>query len=140
MTKTRVIAALIMAPVAIAAILLLPTQWLAAAAAAVFLIGLWEWLKLAGVEDTLARTTLLLLNLVLMVLVVWDRDASLFLFRVAALVGVGCDGRSFSRGRGSGNRSRRRRRRKRGGRCARLRLLAGQADIAQLLGIELRFW
>ena len=39
MTKTRVIAALIMAPVAIAAILLLPTQWLAAAAAAVFLIA-----------------------------------------------------------------------------------------------------
>ena len=89
MTKTRVLAALIMAPAAIAAILLLPSQWLAAAAAAVFLIGLWEWLKLAGVEDTLARTTLLLLNLVLMVLVVWDRDASLFLFRVAALVGVG---------------------------------------------------
>ncbi|MBD8635024.1 phosphatidate cytidylyltransferase [Stenotrophomonas sp. CFBP 13725] len=89
MTKTRVLAALIMAPTAIAAILLLPSQWLAAAAAAVFLIGLWEWLKLAGVEDTLARTTLLLLNLVLMVLVVWDRDASLFLFRVAALIGVG---------------------------------------------------
>ena len=33
MTKTRVIAALIMAPVAILAILMLPTQWLAAAAA-----------------------------------------------------------------------------------------------------------
>ena len=89
MTKTRVLAALIMAPAAIAAILLLPSQWLAAAAAGVFLIALWEWLKLAGVEDTLARTTLLLLNLVLMVLVVWDRDASLFLFRIAALVGVG---------------------------------------------------
>ncbi len=68
MTKTRVLAALIMAPVAIAAILLLPTQWLAAAAAAVLLIGLWEWLKLAGIEDTLARTVLLVLNLLLMVL------------------------------------------------------------------------
>ncbi len=34
MTKIRVLAALIMAPVAIAAILLLPTQWLAAAYAA----------------------------------------------------------------------------------------------------------
>lgn len=73
MTKTRVLAALIMAPVAIAAILLLPTQWLAAAAAAVLLIGLWEWLKLADVEDTLARTVLLVLNLVLMVLLVWMR-------------------------------------------------------------------
>lgn len=89
MTKTRVLAALIMAPAAIAAILLLPSQWLAAAAAAVLLIGLWEWLKLAGVDDTLARTTLLLLNLVPMVLMVWDRDSSLFLFNVAALVGVG---------------------------------------------------
>jgi len=89
MTKTRVLAALIMAPAAILAILMLPTQWLAAAAAAVMLIGLWEWLKLAGVEDTLARTVLLLLNLVLMVLVVWDRDSSMFLFRIAALVGLG---------------------------------------------------
>lgn len=89
MTRIRILAALIMAPVAIAAILLLPSQWLAAAAAAVVLVGLWEWLKLAGVEDTLARATLLLLNLVLMVLVSWDRDASLFLFRVAALAGVG---------------------------------------------------
>lgn len=55
MTKTRVLAALIMAPLAIAAILLLPTQWLAAAAAAVLLIGLWEWLKLAGIEDKIGR-------------------------------------------------------------------------------------
>ena len=38
MTKTRVIAALVMAPVAIAAILLLPTQWLVALVALVFLI------------------------------------------------------------------------------------------------------
>ena len=45
MTKTRVIAALVMAPVAIAAILLLPTQWLVALVALVFLIGMWEWFK-----------------------------------------------------------------------------------------------
>ena len=88
MTKTRVLAALIMAPVAIAAILLLPTQWLAAAAAAVFLIGLWEWLKLAGIEDTLARTVLLVLNLLLMVLMVWADGSSLVLFQIATLVGV----------------------------------------------------
>jgi phosphatidate cytidylyltransferase len=89
MTKTRVIAALIMAPVAIAAILLLPTQWLAAAAAAVFLIGLWEWLKLADVDDTLARTVLLVLNLVLMVLIVWADAGTLVLYQIAALVGIG---------------------------------------------------
>ncbi|MGL4691142.1 MAG: phosphatidate cytidylyltransferase, partial [Stenotrophomonas maltophilia] len=89
MTKTRVIAALIMAPVAILAILMLPTQWLAAAAAAVLLIGLWEWLKLADVEDTLARTVLLVLNLVLMVLIVWADAGSLVLYQIAALVGIG---------------------------------------------------
>lgn len=42
MTKTRVIAALIMAPLAICAIVLLPSQWLAALAAVLFLTGLWE--------------------------------------------------------------------------------------------------
>ena len=89
MTKTRVIAALIMAPAAICAILLLPTQWLAAAAALVFLTGLWEWLRLAGV-DGLPRTTLLALNLLLMVLLVWASvDQNLVLFQLATLVGVG---------------------------------------------------
>src|SRR3546814_9629995 len=53
MTRTRVIAALLMAPLAILAILFLPTPWLAALAAVVFLAGLGEWLKLAEVADTL---------------------------------------------------------------------------------------
>ncbi len=88
MTKTRVIAALIMAPAAICAILLLPTQWLAAAAALVFLIGLWEWLRLTGV-DGLPRTVLLVLNLLLMVLMVWADAGSWVLFQLAVLVGVG---------------------------------------------------
>ena len=88
MTKPRVIAALIMAPLAIAAILLLPTGWLAAAAALVFLTGLWEWLKLAGVEDTLHRTILLVLNLLLMVLLVWASAGSDVLFRIVSLVGA----------------------------------------------------
>ena len=88
MTKTRVIAALIMAPVAICAILFLPTQWLAAAAALVFLIGLWEWLKLTGV-DGLPRTVLVVLNLLLMVLLVWASAGSMVLFQLATLVGVG---------------------------------------------------
>ena len=92
MTKTRVLAALVMAPLAIAAILLLPTQWLALLAAVVFLGGLWEWLRLSDVEDTLARTVLLVLNLLLMVAMVWaSRTASggsLVLFQVAAVIGV----------------------------------------------------
>ena len=88
MTKTRVIAALVMAPVAIAAILLLPTQWLVALAALVFLIGMWEWFKLAEIDDTLSRTMLLIANLLLMVLLVWASAGSLVLFQIVTLVGV----------------------------------------------------
>ncbi|HYG05236.1 MAG TPA: phosphatidate cytidylyltransferase [Stenotrophomonas sp.] len=88
MTRTRVIAALIMAPVAICAMLFLPTEWLAALAAIVFLTGLWEWLKLSGIDDSLPRTVLLVLNLLLMVLLVWASGASLVLFQLASLIGV----------------------------------------------------
>ena len=92
MTRTRVLAALVMAPLAIAAILLLPTPWLAVLTAIVFLGGLWEWLRLADLEDTLARSVLLVLNLLLMVALVWaSRTASggsLVLFRLVAMIGV----------------------------------------------------
>ena len=55
MTKTRILAALVMATAAIGAVLLLPTAWLMLLSAVVFLAALWEWLKLAEVDDTLAR-------------------------------------------------------------------------------------
>ena len=71
MTRTRVAAALVLTPIAIAAILLLPTPWMAALAAIVFLAGLWEWFRLADVDDTLARLVLLAANLALMVAIVW---------------------------------------------------------------------
>ncbi|MEJ1095913.1 MULTISPECIES: phosphatidate cytidylyltransferase [unclassified Pseudoxanthomonas] len=89
-TRVRVIAALTMAPVAIAAILMLPTSWLAALAALVFLIGLWEWFKLAEIDDTLSRTVLLTANLLLMVLLVWASAGSpdLVPLRLVALLGV----------------------------------------------------
>ena len=87
MTKTRVIAALIMAPAAIAAIVLLPTNWLAAAAAVIFLTGLWEWLRLAGI-DGLPRTILLTLNLLLMVLLVWAAAGDAALYQLTSLIGI----------------------------------------------------
>ena len=59
MTRTRILAALVMAPVAIAAVLLLPTPWMMLAAAIVFLAALWEWFGLAEVDDSLARGALL---------------------------------------------------------------------------------
>jgi phosphatidate cytidylyltransferase len=92
MTRTRVLAALAMAPFAVAAVLLLPTPWLVALAAVVFLVALWEWLRLAEVEDTLARMVLLLANLLLMAALVWaspaDAGGSLVLFKLASVLGV----------------------------------------------------
>lgn len=90
MTRTRLLAALVMAPVAIAAILLLPTEWMVALAALVFLAGLWEWFDLAEIEDTLARTILLVANLGLMVAIVWASRATpdLVLFKLASVIGV----------------------------------------------------
>ena len=92
MTKTRLLAALIMAPIAIAAILLLSTPWVVALTAVVFLAGLWEWFELAEIEDTLARTVLLVAHLALMVAIVWaSRSASGYsyvLFQLASMIGV----------------------------------------------------
>lgn len=91
MTRTRVLAALIMAPVAIAAVLLLPTPWIMLLAAIVFLGALWEWFALAEIEDSLARSALLVLNLMLMVALVWGTGgsaATLVLFKLAVVLGV----------------------------------------------------
>ncbi|MFN3702342.1 phosphatidate cytidylyltransferase [Thermomonas sp.] len=92
MTKTRILAALVMAPAAIGAVLLLPTAWLMLLSAVVFLAALWEWLKLAGIDDTLARSILLTCNLALMVALVWGSRSphagSLPLFQLAVVLGV----------------------------------------------------
>jgi phosphatidate cytidylyltransferase len=92
MTRTRLLAALVMTPLAIAAIVLLPTPWMMALAAVIFLGGLWEWYDLAEIEDTLARTVLLVANLGLMVALVWasrgDEGMSYVLFKLATVLGV----------------------------------------------------
>lgn len=92
MTKTRVLAALVMAPAVIAAVLLLKTPWLMLFSAVVCLAALWEWLKLVDVEDSLARSILLACNLAVMVALVWgSRSAqtrALPLFEVIAVLGV----------------------------------------------------
>ena len=76
MTRLRVLTALIMTPLAIAAVLLLPTPWLTALAAVVVLVALWEWLRLAGVDDGVAQGVLLVANLALMVALVWASRTS----------------------------------------------------------------
>src|SRR5688500_4647732 len=92
MTRTRVLTALAMTPFAIAGILLLPTPWLVAISAALFLVGLAERFPPADVDDSLARTILLLANLLLMVALAWGSRTSsggtLVLFQLAVVVGV----------------------------------------------------
>ena len=92
MTRIRLLTSLVMAPVAIAAILLLPTGWMMALAAVVLLLGLWEWLELSGVEDSLARSALLAAHLAVMVGLVWASRSgdgvSLVLFLLASFLGV----------------------------------------------------
>jgi phosphatidate cytidylyltransferase len=93
MTRTRVAAALVLTPIAIAAVLLLPTPWMAALAAILFLAGLWEWFRLAEIDDTLARSVLLTANLALMVAIVWgsrtpDGGMSFVLLKLATVIGV----------------------------------------------------
>lgn len=92
MTKTRTLAALVMGPLAILAVVFLPTPWMMVLAAVMFLAGLWEWFRLAEVEDTLTRTFLLAANLLLMVMLVWasrtERGGSLALFHLCIFVGV----------------------------------------------------
>lgn len=92
MTKTRLWAALIMAPIAILSVLFVPTPVLAALSAVLFLIALWEWLKLAEVDDTLARTILLLCNVAVMAALVWGsrsaQGGSFALLQLVVLIGV----------------------------------------------------
>jgi phosphatidate cytidylyltransferase len=91
-TKTRLLAALIMAPIAILSVLFVPTPVLAALAALLFLTALWEWLKLAEVDDTLARTILLLCNVAVMAALVWGsrsaQGGSFALLQLVVVVGV----------------------------------------------------
>ncbi len=92
MTRTRLLAALVMAPVAIAAILLLPTPWMMVLAALLFLAGLWEWFDLAEIEDPLARNVLLIAHLAMMVAIVWASRSTtgptLVLYQLASVIGV----------------------------------------------------
>lgn len=93
MTRTRLLAALVMAPLAIAAILLLPTPWMMMLAAVLFLAGLWEWFDLAEIEDPLARTVLLVAHMAMMVAIVWGSrsnvpDSAFVLFKLASMIGV----------------------------------------------------
>lgn len=92
MTRLRTITALVMAPLAIAAIWYLPTEWMMVLAAVLFLMGLWEWFDLAEIEDNVSRTVLLIAHMALIVAIVWGSRSpsgyTFVLFELVTVIGV----------------------------------------------------
>lgn len=91
-TRTRMISAFVMGPAALLAVLFLPTSWMAVVAALLFLGGLWEWFKLAGVDDSLSRLLLVALHLLMMVALAWGshtaQGGTSALFEVVIVIGA----------------------------------------------------
>lgn len=85
MLLQRVLTALLLAPFAIALIVLLPTGALALAIGALFLLAWWEWTQLAGITSTTERGGVLLVSAVVFALLWWLRDGVLW----PVLAGVG---------------------------------------------------
>lgn len=68
MLKQRTLTALVLAPIAVAIILLLPTAVVGAIIAVLLLLALWEWARLAGLPSRPLRVALLAANAVLLAL------------------------------------------------------------------------
>lgn len=60
MLKTRLITALVLAPIVVIATIVLPTTWYAVAWGVVFAIAAWEWSDLCGMSKPAARLGLVL--------------------------------------------------------------------------------
>jgi phosphatidate cytidylyltransferase len=88
MLKQRTLTALILAPLAIAIILLLPTIGFALVVAAVSLLALWEWTRLAGVGANMPRVLFVAFNAAALLLL-WQLRASPFAWYV---IGAGLAG------------------------------------------------
>lgn len=70
MTKQRTITAMVLAPIAICAVLFLPTLALAMFGGGVFLAALWEWTRLVGFANDRVRGTIVTVSALLM-LALW---------------------------------------------------------------------
>jgi phosphatidate cytidylyltransferase len=86
--RTRIVAASVMLPIAVAVVLILPTSWLAAVLASLLVAALWEWTELAGLRDRLPRVLYLLANALLMAAVVWGAGRGLFTLKLLSLIGA----------------------------------------------------
>ena len=84
--KQRVLTALVLAPLAIAAVLWLPTALFLALIAAILLAGRWEWTRLAGLESPALRAAVLVGHAALMAWLAWRGWPELF--KPVTLVGV----------------------------------------------------
>ena len=82
--KQRVVTALLLAPLAIAVILLLPTPAFAVVIAGLCLLALWEWTRLSGLRDRRVRGILLALAAMAFFALWTKRDAQATVIVVAA--------------------------------------------------------
>ncbi|HSN01383.1 MAG TPA: phosphatidate cytidylyltransferase [Rudaea sp.] len=82
--KQRVVTALLLAPLAIAIILLVPTPAFAVVIAGLCLLALWEWTRLSGLRDRRVRAVLLALATVGFYELWVNRDAMAAIIAVAA--------------------------------------------------------
>ena len=82
--KQRVVTALLLAPLAIAIILLVPTPAFAVVIAGLCLLALWEWTRLSGLRDRRVRAVLLALATVGFYALWVNRDAMAAVIVVAA--------------------------------------------------------
>lgn len=84
----RVTTALLMAPLAISAVLWLPTSFLMPLVAVIFLVAAWEWAALIGIESAAGRAAVLLPPAALMA---WLSHQSSHLHNLYPLVAlIGC--------------------------------------------------
>ncbi len=83
----RVIAALVLAPLAIAGVLLLDSRWLGAGLALIMLMALWEWLRMI-IPDKLLLRYLALLAYALAVLALWWVDSQQLLLVMVWIGGL----------------------------------------------------
>lgn len=86
--RARVVTALVMAPVAIGAVLLLPTPLLAALIAGLMMLGLWEWTLLSATPAPTARAAYLAANVSMMTALAWAAGSGMPVLQMAAYVGV----------------------------------------------------
>ena len=84
--KQRVITALLITPLAIALVLLLPPLGFAVLVAALSLLALWEWTRLAGLHDRRLRAGLLVLACAVFVLLWVYRATAAFWLTIV----IGC--------------------------------------------------